>query len=1061
MKEIIRFFAEKHLFANFFFLAILIGGVVFWGILPREELPEMTLDFVQVRVMYPGASAEEVEHFVTWPIEEELRSVNGIEEIRSTSSEGTCNISLELEKDIEEQATVIGDIRNSVLSVDLPSEIRDTPVMRQFKSSRKAIIDVAVYMENKEFLNDKDRKILQTYSHALENRLLGLEQVNSITMHGYLTEELQVRVNPARLERYRLPLSTLSNEIQDSSVRRPAGSLKNVDKERVIIDAEINAAWEMRSLPIQGNFEGNLVRVGDIASVVNTFEENNDILKANGREAVIMNIRKNSSYGIIDTVDAVKQEVSNFRSAVLKNTSVKVVLLDDESRDVRNRISIIGSNGLIGFICILVLLFIFLNLQSGFWVAMGIPFTFSFTMIIAGMYGYTINNMTLAAVIIVMGMIVDDAIIVSENIMRLRSQGVPMKEAAVEGTTYVMLPITASVLTTCAAFLPLLAFEGRLSLLTDVIPPLVGLMLLASLIESVIVLPAHLSMKVPRLIRIVSSLGLILLVEKYIKKRATDGNHDADTPREHWFHAIERRYSRLLARLLHHRWVILLIFIVLLTTSVLLMKEKMHFAIFPREETTEIMLIVEAPEGTPQEETARLAGKAEEVFREYLGKEVIGFRTNIGQTMHRASARENMFRMRVELVQPEEREKSLNILKKEWTERLEKIGTFKSFRFAAGRFGTESGSPLEVVVIENDNRKRREIAGRLAETLRAMPELKNVEIGEPYHSPEYRLSIKRDLVKRIGVDASEIGQTVRTILEGTILYELIQGDEEKNVRVTMPDYMKQNMNAVMKMPVVNNAGYLLPLGDVVHVEKTSRPSEIQRLDHQRTVMVYADLAQDTNRTPIEMAELLERQVFPEFTTESPSTSFRFDGEVKFTRESSKFFPVAVVMTLLLIYIILALQFNSVYRPLTVMLTIPPAAASVVFVYWFHGMDTFGFFGVIGILGLAGVVVNDAIVLLKKLDDEFNNDSERAARDGLIADIASTRVRAVLLTTITTVAGLFPTAYGIAGYDSMLAEMMLALAWGLVFGTLITLVLVPAMYSLEKQMVYYFRKDNRK
>src|SRR6056297_1878661 len=448
MKKIISYFAGKHLFANFFFLAVLIGGVVFWGLIQKEELPDMTLDFVRISVAYPGASAGEVEHFVTWPIEQELRSVNGLEEIRSTSSEGVCSIMVDLEKDTGDRATIITDIRNAVLSVNLPDEIRDTPDIREFKSSRKAIIDIAMYLDDVEFLKDADRKKLQKYVHSLENRLLGLEEINSISKTGYLKEELQVMLDPVKLARNRLPVGTVASTIRDASTRRPAGTLENIDKERIIVDGEINSVRQMAALPVQGNFEGNIIRINRVADVRDTFEKNTSILKVNGREAVIMRVVKNSSYGILTAVDAVREEVSAFTQNVLTDSGIRAVILDDESAEVRNRISIIGSNGLIGFIFIISMLFIFLNFRTGFWVAMGIPFTFGFTLIVAGTMGYSINNMTLAAVIIVMGMIVDDAIIVAENIMRLVHEGKPVNEAIVEGTAYVMLPITASVLTT-------------------------------------------------------------------------------------------------------------------------------------------------------------------------------------------------------------------------------------------------------------------------------------------------------------------------------------------------------------------------------------------------------------------------------------------------------------------------------------------------------------------------------------------------------------------------------------------------------------------------------------
>jgi multidrug efflux pump subunit AcrB len=257
--------------------------------------------------------------------------------------------------------------------------------------------------------------------------------------------------------------------------------------------------------------------------------------------------------------------------------------------------------------------------------------------------------------------------------------------------------------------------------------------------------------------------------------------------------------------------------------------------------------------------------------------------------------------------------------------------------------------------------------------------------------------------------------------------------------------------------VRNREDYLVPLSSLVRMEKTPSPVEIKRLDHRRILRVYTDLQEGVGRTPLDVAGELEREVFPKLSLAYPGTFFSYDGEIKLSRESSGFFTFSIGVVLFLIYIILAMQFNSLHRPLVIMTAIVPAAASVFVVFWLHGMSTYGFFGIVGILGLSGVVVNDAVILLNRLVGEYSGSGDRESSDREIADITSTRLRAVLLTTISTVAALIPTAYGFAGYDSMLAEMMLALAWGLVFGTLVTLVLIPALFSFEMQVAKRFRK----
>ncbi len=1055
MKSFIEFFSHKHIVTNFIFLGICIGGVFFWGNTRKAEMPDFTLDFVRITTLYPGASAGEVEYFVTRPIEKELKTVSGIVRIESTSSEGTSSITVELDENESNKDTLITEIRNTVNSVTLPDEVDELPNIRQFKTSRKAIIDIGLYFEDSPYLSIERRKDLQGDVLALEQQLLNLPEINSINRQGFLQEEFQILLDPGKLLSYRIPINTVMEEIKKTSVRKPAGSLESVEEERVTLDAELDTVKEFETLIVQGGFDGRFIRLSDIAAVRDGFEKSTGLLRINGREAVVLNAVKNSSADIISSVDSVKRVIELFKKSLPRGSSLRIVSLDDESRDVRNRLSIIAYNGAIGFVLILAVLFLFLNFKAGFWVAMGIPFTFCFSMVFAGYFGYTINNITLAGVIIAMGMIVDDAIVVSENVMRLQASGVPLHRAVIEGTYSVISPISASILTTIAAFLPLLAFEGRLSLLTNSIPPVVSIMLIGSFVESVIILPGHLHLSLPpRLKSLLHFPGVL----------PGKGRGEGKVPRRkdnpvkrHWFTSVEEWYSGFLARMLHHRIIILICFIVFTTGAFILFKTGMRFALFPREETTEVYMNAEAPPGTRKYKTARLAEQIERVFTPYLGKEVVGFRTLVGQKRYRGTDRENMVYLRVEIVPADRRKKSLKKLTAEWNREVEKIKGFKYVRFAQHRFGSSSGSPIEVLVHQDDMKTGNRIADQLAAYMKSMQGVKNVEIDKPYPSPEYRVSLNNELIRKLEVSASDIGTALRTGLEGTILYKLLVGSEEKNVRITFPDREKGKIASILSIPVRNREDYLVPLSSLVKLEKLPSPVEIKRLDHRRILRVYSDLDEKNGRTPLNVADELEREIFPKLSSAFPGTFFSFDGEIKLSRESSGFFAFSIGVVLFLIYIILAIQFDSIHRPLIIMTAIVPAAASVFVIFWLHGMSTYGFFGVVGILGLSGVVVNDAVILLNKLVEGYGGFGNRVSSDREIAGITSTRLRAVLLTTISTVAALVPTAYGFAGYDSMLAEMMLALAWGLVFGTLVTLVLVPVLFSFERQVAAGMRR----
>ncbi|MGL1902862.1 MAG: efflux RND transporter permease subunit [Fibrobacterales bacterium] len=1047
MKSLIEFFAKRHILSNFVLFAVLITGYSLWHFTNKEEMPDFTFNRVSISIPYPGATAEETEYFIVHPIEEVLRGLDGIEEIVSTASTGRALVNVYLQKNIDDMNEVVADIRTSVLDVKLPDEVLENPSVRQFKSSSKAIIDIAFYDEGVHLMTPTDRKRVQALMRALENQLLSLPEIARVNRDTYLEQELQVKVDPERLRKYRIPLNSLNRQIKAYNQRRPAGSMADDDESKVTLSAALTDADAIKPLIVQGGFQGSVVTVEDVATVEQNYEEHIGLLKVNGHEAVILNAVKNSSTGIIKAVDAVKKVVAEF-NANLTEGSVKVILLDDESINVRNRLDLISSNGIIGLIIIVGLLFVFLNPQSGFWVAFGIPFCFAFTMIGVYLMGYTINNMTLAAVIIVMGMVVDDAIVIAENIARMKSEGRSNEESAVRGATYVALPVIAAVITTCAAFLPLYYIDDRFGALIKVIPPIITFMLLASLIESLLILPGHLSYKPPRSLLWVLSLGTLKFWER------------AEAPKkQHWFHRVEEWYGALLYYLLRGKVLVLVLVSVLLILAFQLFKSEFKFVLFPNEETTMIRCSVEAPKDFKRSQTAALTQKIDSILTPYVGHEVVGFRAQIAQSRWGRIVKENKGNFYIEITPAEKREKSAKQLMAEWKKQLGDDSGFRKVRFSTSRFGQSSGSALEIIVAENNNEIRKCIADSIAVALNTHPLLQDAEVDRPIENPEYVIGLKRNTLFRLGIDPNEVGQTLRSILEGSELFDFIEDNEEVRVILKADDRYKKDLSSVLRIPVENRGNYLVPLSEVVTVQKGATQSTIQRENFKRITRVVADIQGDSV-TPLEIAREIESSLFSAIKKKFPTATLLFDGEVKDSRESRGTFTVALWAVLGLIYAILSLLFNSMIKPLLIMFSIPFAVVGVIYAFHWHGMNQYGFFAMVGILGLMGVVINDSIVMLTKLTTETKHGVKNSI-DRHVAKVAQTRLRAVLLTTFTTVAGLFPTAYGVAGYDAMLAEMMLAMGWGLLFGSLITLVLVPVLYSLGLQIDSFYGRLARR
>ncbi|ANT65790.1 efflux RND transporter permease subunit [Prosthecochloris sp. CIB 2401] len=1020
LQRLIRFFLERHLLTNLIFFLVLAGGAASWTILKKEELPDITFDTVRISVSYPGAAAEEVEYHVTDPLEEALNAIDDIYRITSSTSAGSAVITAELEQGTKNVDRVVSEIRQEVLATELPEDIRELPRIRVFKTSRKAVIDIGLFNEQHPLLDTVTRQQLQNVALELEQQLLARPELSRVDRSGFLQDETHVLVNPEKLRELNIPFNRIMNQISLHNVRQPAGSLEAPNQPKVTLYGELRSPKELEDLAIQGGFEGQVVRLGDIAEVRAGHAEKKSLLKINGREGIFLKVTKSSSTGILEAIEAAQQEVLNFRKTLPDDSPIQLVTLDDESSDLRNRLSIIGINGAIGFGLIIFILFFFLDLRSGMWVAMGIPFSLCFTLTGALLIGYSINNITLAAVIIVMGIVVDDAIVVAENIKRKQSLGLPLHEAATAGTATVFLPVTASIITTAAAFIPLMFFEGRFGAMVSFIPAIITLMLVGSLLESLFILPGHMSLQ---------------------------GTNKRERRGEHWFSLWEDQYASLLGRILPYRKMIVIISCIACGTLLWAGASGMKFVMFPDEETREIRLKGVVASGHSQEETATITQPLEEIIRKDLGHEVTGLRNEIAKSRRGSPVKDNTFRMRVEIVPREERSRTADELIESWQQAASGLPGFRKLEFSKSRHGQDSGSPLEILVQGNNEERRREAAEVLVGMMRTMPGLEHIETDQPKTMTEHRLTLKRNMIQRLDISPSDISRTLRAALEGTVLYEYGSSIEPVAVRFSLEVPSKTSLDQLLQLPLENQRGYLVPLGSVVNVETVQRPDAITRQNRIRYTTLYADIAPSSGLSPLEAASQLEQGAMQTLKERFPDISLEFAGEVRDSRESGRNFLLAVTAVIALIFMVLVLLFNSFRKSLLIMLTIPFGLAGVILSFLMHGIDIYGFFAVIGTIGLAGVIVNDAIIMLTRLDEETAGATSFSERLEATAKAASTRVRAVLLTTMTTVAGMLPTAYGWAGYDPMLSQMMLALSWGLCAGTVVTLLFVPCLYIM--------------
>lgn len=1009
MKNLIKYFSTNHLITNILFFGTLFCSIFVWTIVGKEELPEFASNWIRVSTFYPGASSEDVELFVTKPLEDELKGIVGVEEILTTSSLGSSSIRIVIDDDYPDKDDVLQNIKDAVLRVDLPSDVRNLPRIRQFRSDEKAILDVGLFLKDKKFLNTQDRLKLQKYVLSFESQILGLNEISSVSISHYLKPELQIQADPDKLLTSEISLSEILNQIRKNHIREPIGSMLDKGESRVSLYNELDSVDSISNLYLRSSYDSDVnLKLSDIASINKGFDKANSIFKINGHEAIFLNIKKNVSTDILSAQKAVMNFINNYKLNN-KNSPLEIVLMDDESYAVTNRLEIVSSNAIIGFILIILVLFLFLDFKTGVWVGMGIPFSAGFTLIIAHLYGYTVNNMTLAGIIIVLGIVVDDAIIIAESIYQKKEQGMSAASAAYNGTIEVVKPIVGSILTTCVAFLPLLYFEGFFGKFVSFIPLVVILMLLGSLVESLFILPSHLSF------------------DKKIKEKK-------------WFDTVVHFYKKILTKAMIYRHCTIMFFIGILLCAGYLYSKEMKFTMFPREESSEVFIKVKAKEGYTRKETATAIYQLEQDILKFKD-DVVAVRSTIGMSRRGGEVKENEASILVELYPADDRKNSLNFLLDNWEQKEYK--DLVSVKFLRGRWGHSSGSAIELWIQENDDHNRKEISKTLLTEMNKLDFITDVELERELVKKEYRIKLDQQKVLEYGVDPSVIINTLKTYVQGSVVYVLNKGDEEIDVKFSVTDKYKESIDSILDLRVETKNSNLAFLRNLISIQEIDSPVSIKRMNFKRTSMIYANPVKEKTKTPVEIAEYMEKNIFPQISLKYPSAVLKFSGEVEDTRESSNTFLSAIIFVLIAIFLILVILFNSFKIPLLILGIIPFGIAGTILILILHDMSTFGFFAAIGALGMIGVVVNDAIVMINRME---NLSSENEMNLEKIVVAAAERLRPVILTTVTTVVGILPTAYGVAGYDSLLAEMMLTMGWGLAFGTLITLFLVPTLYT---------------
>lgn len=1022
-------------------IAILIGGVVCATVMKTEVFPEFSLDHVSVAVLYPGAGPAEIEEGISIKVEEAVQGIPGIKKINSTSRESLSSVLIELKANVKDTRKVQYDIRDAVERVETFPDDAERPITEELVL-RRQVINIAIY-------GDASEGTLKEIGRSVKDDLLAMPNISQVGWTGIREYEIHVEVSESALRKYSLSFAHVAAAVRQGSVNLPGGTIRG-EREDIKLNTEGRKylASEYADIVVLARPDGTRVRLGQMARITDGFEEDPRYSRFNSKPSVTVAVHKTSDEDAIDIARTVREYCQERAKVLPEGVSVESWM--DTSTFITGRLSLLLKNARIGIILVFLCLWLFLNGRLSFWVALGIPVSFAGGLIFMQLTGQTINMISLFALIMVMGIVVDDAIIVGENVYAFVRRGVPVSRAIVDATVQVNLPVIASVLTTVFTFTPLLFVGGVMGKFIRVLPLAVIATLLASLAECFLILPAHLRhVKVadPNTPTRPGLRGWPLAVRKRV---------DAFIE-----HLIEKRYRRVFVAALRNRYVTISIALFsLLVVAGVFAGGLVRYTLFPKEDSDFMSASVVFPAGTPQEVTEEALGRMEsaviglnKVFADKAeGKLVRQVAASFGESiMGDFTAGTNVGEVLVQLAAAEERRVQSEEVINAWRAKTGPIPDAISVVFQT-MHGGPAGKPIEIQLRADDADTLRQAAGDLKRKLADYAGASDITDDFRPGKREFRVELKPQ-GRLLGITLLELARQLRQGFFGEEVLRIQRGRDDVKVRIRYPRDERRHLSDVENVRIRTPAGDEVPFGEVASVSLDREPAAIRRQDGKRVITVSADIDETVTNAGAIVADLT-KEFLPGFKDRYGGLSVSMEGQKQETTEALGGLIITFPMALLAVFAVLAIQFRSYSKPLVIMMAIPFGIVGAVLGHFVMGKDL-TLLSVFGLVAVSGVVVNDALVLI-----DFVN---RNIREGMtvfdaVKEAGPARFRAIVLTSTTTIAGLAPLVLEKSFQAQFLIPMAVSITWGLAVATLINLFVTPSIYLAlndVRRLLYMF------
>jgi len=1030
MQAIIRYLVTRSLVVNLISVFLVAVGIaVSIMFMKVEAFPNVNLDIIQIDVVYPGASPGEVEQLVITPIEQELRAIEGIDKMISMAFPGSGRISMEVDPGSSKRDRLTSDISLAVDRATLPDDLENKPFVTEVDGSVFPILRVAVSA-------NRDELSLKRLGDKIKEELLAIDGVAKVAVISDRKAEYSVVVDPDKLQQARVSVDQIAQVLRGWNINTPGGEIDTPSGQKAVrIVGEFSSIEDAESIVIRANAGGNVLRLGDIANISEALEKPRTLHDVEGQSSISMLILKRSDADIIETVDKIKPYLDKIPE--LHGEDITVKSFQDFSRFARMRLGVLTNNGLVGIVLVFVSLLLFLRFSVAMTTTWGLPIIFMSGVALIYYMGMTLNLISMMGFIMVLGMLVDDAIIIGENITHHMEKGLNPVEAAVKGAVELIGPVSTTILTTIAAFLPLMYMSGIIGKFVIAIPIVVISLLILSWLESFLMLPSH--------------VAHVTNPNKHPKERA-------------WLIALEEGYAWLLEKAIKFRWTTVFLSFLILLGAVYIAKEKLQFQLFPPVGVEEYIVRVTAKPGTSLKEMRQILRHVDTDMRAQINEKYLDatiaqsgdISMDEGDPLTQRGSRYGQIRAiytpavgRIDHNAIDDMNRITEMLKAKYTE-LNISSTLISN-------GPPLGRALEAEISGFDTLASEQAARQLMDYLQTIKGVTTIDSGLKPGDDELHVKLNRQLASYAGINLDIVSRHVRAAADGLVVSTIRKGTEEINVTIRFPSKGMQELEQIKNVLIPNNRGGLVPLYKIATLEQHQGYTTIRHKDGIRIVSVVADI--DTNiLSSLKLNKMVKDNESKWLGDVENKVTVNYGGEQEKNQESFISLLVAFMFALVAIFFILAIQFNSMVYPLIVMLAIPFGAIGVIFSFYLH--DIFwkpmplSFFSTMGMVALTGVVVNSSLVLLVFI--------QRARQDGMkikqaILTAGRRRLRAVLLTAATTVVGLLPTAYGWGGLDPFVSPMALALSSGLTFATVVTLFTIPATYAVGYDVRAFLRR----